>query len=274
MRTERRQRPQIIGELLNPRYRPETARMMKERDEQQLIDLMLEQQGNGATMLSLSTESLDDESLSLWRWLWSHYRQHLDMPLYFEDISLRYLDKLLSQMHQAGETEMLPKGTLVRCGVDGKNRKNEKNEKDGKVPEYQRLLSRCAENDITVVLADDRVEDRNRQARLQSLLSLREEALSVGLKREQLVLEIAPLVALQMPLLLQESLATIELVKQESELPVLVQVSKVSRFRRLHGWSNAFFVACAMERGADYFLLNPAQREVMAIIDAGRDMLY
>ena len=123
-----------------------------------------------------------------------------------------------------------------------------------------------------VVLGSTDLADRTAEARLEASYRLVDEALGVGLKRSDLALEVRTIASMDAPLLLEETLRSITLLKAELNLPLLVPISQVSRSRLVHGWSNAYYAACAIDRGADLLLANPSQREVMGIVQAANEL--
>ena len=246
---------QIIGELLHPSYRPQTLLLFQQRNVEQCAELILEQQGNGATMLCLGIPSAQDilghNSAEFLSWLLSVYAEYATVPAYLDVESPKVLASILPRLSQS---------PVVLC---------RSKQRDARA----NLLCVAAEHEVLVVLCDVTITDRNAQARVDSMSILVEEAQRAGVAAECLAVEAPVYQSLYTPLLLQEALTTIDLLHRQLGLPVLVRVSQAAKYRLLHSWNSAFYAAAAMAYGAEFVLLNPAHREVMGIVLAGREML-
>ena len=240
-----------IGELVNPFYRQEAKEIIQKRQELRMAILLREQLGNGAAILSLNSEAKGQNAKEDWEWLLPIFQQEVAAPIYVEAIDHQHLLWLLPQ---------LPGRPLVLCRQEKQSAR-------------EAIYAACREHLAMVVLSPAQLPDRSRAARLASAEELVAEARLAGLKDEDIVIEVVTLAALTAPLLLEETLAAISLLQQELKLPLMVAISPVSRSRMLHGWSNAFYAACAIDRGAELLLLNPSQREVMGILQAANELL-
>jgi len=239
-----------IGELLNPGLRPVVRRMMQDQQEEELSAWILEQIGSGSDILSLSSEARGLDAKKCWSWLLPLYSTLVDYPLYLEIREVDHLRWILPQ---------LPGRPLVLC------RQRDKSVR-------QRLFEMCRNHLAMVVLSPAKLPDYRKESLLAALWELVDEALASGLRERDLVLCAETISAQGAPLLLEESLQSIALLKRETSFPLMVSVSAVSRSRPLHGRSNAYFAACAIDRGADILLVNPSQREVMAMVQAANEL--
>ena len=246
---------QIIGELLNPTYRPQTLQLFQQRNAEQCAELIREQQGNGATMLCLGIPSVKDLHrdcpVAFGNWLISLYLEHARIPAYVHVESVHLLQNLLPGFS-------LP--PVVQC-------------KYPRAAERRQLLSFAAEKGLRVVLCNASTADRNADSVVNRMSTLVAEATKAGLPASSLIVEAPVYQSLYTPLLFQEAMATIQLLQDRIGLPVLVHVSQAAKYRLLHSWNAAFYAAAAISYGAEYVLLNPAQREVMGIVLAAREML-
>jgi len=241
---------QVIGELANGNYHLNAKEIMTQQEATRLTDLLVEQRGNGAQILSLGCEAKGLDSYATWEWALPIYSRYADLPIFLEAESCDYLEWVLPQ---------LPGRPLVLC-----------RQKDA--TQRARLLRLCRQHLAVALLSCQPVVSRRKEAIAEALGALYKEAQEASLTANDCVMEVPTMVVPEAPLVLAETLDTITLLHSEVALPLMIAVSQVSRSRLVHGWTNAYFAACAIDRGVTLLLANPSQREVMGLIQAANEL--
>ena len=239
----------VIGDLINSASKSRFHRMFHEGAKQELKDLLIEQKGNGAAILGLSL----DESLH------KDYEAYTILVQLLAEVDLPLLLDVECQYQLIELLASVPGRNLVLC-------------KQAHFANRDSLYKLCLEYAAGIVLSPVINGVYTREDCLLALNDLVEEALNAGLSKNAIVLEVPTMAVLSMPLLLEETLATISLVKQNLIYPIMISLSQVSQNMLIHGWSNAYYAACAIDRGATLLLANSAQREVMNMVRVANEL--
>lgn len=248
--------PIIIGERLNPTARKAIAQAYRDKNWDFIMQEGLTQSEAGAQVLDLNVGVPgEDEGLLLAKGV-HHLEMSLDIPLVLDCTNPIALEKGLQEYH-------------------GKALINSVNGEEKSLQSILPLAKKYGAAVLGLTLDEHGIPEKAKQ-RLEIAKRIVDRALSLGICKEDVLIDCLVLTAAASPATSMETIKAISLVKEELGCATVLGLSNVSHGLPQRSWLNASFLALAVGAGLDAAIANPLDNRVHEVITStalltGRD---
>lgn len=241
--------PVIIGERINPTARKLIAQALREGHWDQINREGAAQLEAGAQLLDFNTGLPGGDEVFLLGKGVRHLQMSLDAPLVLDCTNPQALEKGLQEYQ----------GKALINSVNG-----EEKSLAAVLPLAKKYGAAC----IGLTL-DEKGIPETAEERLDIAARIVNRALSLGIPRENILVDCLVLTAAVNPTLARETIKAIALVKKELGVNTVLGLSNVSHGLPQRSWLNSTFLALALEAGLDAVIANPSDIRIQETVAAG-----
>lgn len=248
----------IIGERINTSRKikgePVIEKAVKERDAEYIIDLARKQKEAGATYIDVNAGTLTEGEPEALEWLVTTIQNALDVPLSIDSPNLEAVQRAL-KVH---------KGQAFINSVTAETARLEST-----IPLIKEFGAK-----IVALCMDDAGIPHDYEGRIRIARVLIEKLTSAGIKPEDIYIDPLVYPVATGPQYGKAVLDTIRTVKAERpDVQTIAGISNVSHGLPARKFLNQAFTVMCLEAGIDAAIIDPLDRQLMALIYASEAIL-